>query len=125
MPFVKAALAKPAPTQIFVNQRNRSGPLASQWTRELKADAELKAQYEAQKTTRDKAQFRTRWAQLKLQAANQKLELIKSEVHTLDESMTGTYLPFRRLWEREGMDKSGFEAPLGIRTYPNPMRGKT
>ena len=97
---------------------NQPGKIASQFTRELGKDAETRKEYEALTSHKDKAEFRSRWAALKLKQCTSKLELMKTEVHTMDDTSKGTYLPFRRLWEQEGLDKTGFEALLGTRAHP-------
>jgi hypothetical protein len=45
-----------------------------------------------------------------LKAATKKLKQIKVQEHSIEESTQGKYLPFRKIWEEEGMDQLGFEA---------------
>jgi hypothetical protein len=57
-----------------------------------------------------KEAFRSRWAAAKLKEAESKLQMLKSECHQQEHSTTGTYLPFKRVWDMEGSDKDGYLA---------------
>jgi hypothetical protein len=57
-----------------------------------------------------KEAFRAKWSETKVENAEVKLATLKAECHQLEDSTTGTYLPFKRLWESEGSDDAGFQA---------------
>ena len=52
-----------------------------------------------------KTQFRVQRAQQKLKEAISKTELVKSETHEQVDQCMGTYLPFRKMWDIEGVDR--------------------
>ena len=51
--------------------------------------------------------------------ATKKLELVKTREHSTVDRTIGTYLPFRKVWEMEGLDKPGFQACLWELLLPN------
>jgi len=40
------------------------------------------------------------------------MEMIKSQSHKLTDEKKGTFLPFRKIWEAEGLDAAGLSAAL-------------
>jgi hypothetical protein len=60
----------------------------------------------------------------KLKAATKKLELRKTQEHELSVSTRGQYLPFRKIWEEEGLDEAGFQALPWKSKSPRIPKGK-
>jgi hypothetical protein len=86
------------------------GTLGSHFTRDLKADPELAAAYKGAIGREAKAAFREEWCKKKLAIAEKKVAINKEQRHELSDKITGTYKPFRKLWEAEGLDKEGYMA---------------
>lgn len=87
------------------------GTVGTTFQRDLGKDKELSAKYRGLQGHAQKAEFRLKWAKNKLVEAEMKLEeMTKTETHSHQEVTTGTYLPFRRVWEMEGQDNEGYLA---------------
>ena len=56
-----------------------------------------------------KANFRLDWACRRTATFMQKYEHVIKE--TTSDGSVGTYVPFKILWDREGNDQAGYEAP--------------
>ena len=78
------------------------------FNRELKNDPSMQNAYSQLVGQQKKQEFRAQWAQQKLEEAQRTCEKIQS--HIQEESVVGTYLPFRRIWDMEGGDQAGLEA---------------
>jgi hypothetical protein len=61
--------------------------------------------------TRDqKAAFRVEWATKQAEATEKKIEqLVKKETVQEESRVAGKYMPFKKIWEAEGADRSGYE----------------
>jgi hypothetical protein len=93
------------------------GTVGYKFTRALKRDPELEASYKEAKGIAAKAAFRTKWASLQLAAAEKVAK--KRQTHALQERLEGRYIPFKKLWEAEGEDASGF-AVAHVQYEPDP-----
>eukprot|EP00974_Lingulodinium_polyedra_P029738 2866072-Lingulodinium_polyedra.AAC.1 len=65
-------------------------------------------EYHSLKTDKQKAAFRLAWAKKRYEDTVAKK--FRTEQFKLVDSSKGTYLPFRKVWEAEGMDRLGLEA---------------
>jgi len=88
-----------------------TGFVGQAFARTLKKDGHLKSEYQKLTGHQAKADFRLKWASLELQAAEK--TAAKSKTHSQEEACIGTYRSFRRIWESEGQDSEGFQAPDG------------
>lgn len=79
--------------------------------RALKKDKEMQAEYQKLTGNQAKEEFRLKWAELEVRAAER--SAVKQKTHSQEETCIGTYRPFRRIWEAEGQDSEGFQAPDG------------
>ena len=68
-------------------------------------------EYKNMKGHGKKEQFRLKWCAMKVKDAEKKA--IKEKKHSKVEACTGTYVPFKRLWDREGDNLAGYRAPSG------------
>ena len=84
------------------------GPVGQSFTRDLRKDGEFAAEYNNTLGREAKAKFRQKWCQGKLEACEKKLT--KETKQILTDETVGVYLPFRKLWESEGLDESGYQA---------------
>ena len=91
-----------------------AGQVGQEFKRHLGADPLAKGEYDKLVGHKSKQAFRNKWAESRLEEA--KREATKTESHSLEESVQGVYLPFRRLWDMEGADMAGFQAHLTIHT---------
>jgi hypothetical protein len=88
----------------------QSGTLGSIFTRDLKGDKELAEAYKGAIGREAKAAFREDWRRKKVALAEKKVQMHKEQRHELSDQIVGTYKPFRKLWEAEGLDKEGWMA---------------
>jgi hypothetical protein len=85
--------------------------------RDLAKDPDQNAEYRGLSGHAEKAEFRAKWAKVKLEEAElqlQKLQTTKCESHTQETVAVGTYLPFKKIWDMEGSDQEGYAALRGI-----------
>ena len=86
------------------------GTLGSQFTRDLKNDSALAGAYKGTIGREAKQKFREDWCKTKLAITEKKIQMRKEQNHELKDTIVGTYLPFRKLWEAEGLDQEGWMA---------------
>ena len=86
------------------------GTLGSHFTRDLKGDPNLAEGYKGAIGREAKAAFREEWCKKKLAIAEKKVAMQKEQCHELSDKIVGTYMPFRKLWEAEGLDQDGWMA---------------
>ena len=91
------------------------GTLGSHFTRDLKGDPNLAEAYKGTIGREAKAAFREEWCKKKLAIAEKKVAMQKEQCHELSDKIVGTYMPFRTLWEAEGLDQDGW---MAIRVEP-------
>ena len=53
-----------------------------------------------------------------------KMKQVKVQEHSIEEETRGKYMPFCKIWEKEGMDQSGLEALPGKLKLPRTLEGK-
>lgn len=94
-----------------------SNPVASRWVNALKASPELKKAYAecvnedpTLKKRDNQMEFRKRWAKKEFVIFEQKRTKTKELVEI--EDWVAEYLPFGRLWEKEGRDPAGYMATV-------------
>jgi hypothetical protein len=85
-----------------------TGIVTQAFHRAMKADPEALKSYTTLQGNQAKKAFRTKWAESQLEAAEK--VATKTKAHTLEQSAVGVYLPFRRIWDAEGADFSGYKA---------------
>ena len=101
-----------------------TGLAGQSFGRVLKRDKELQAEYKKLTGHQAKEEFRLKWAELEVRAAERKS--VKTKTHSQEETCIGTYRPFRRIWEAEGQDSEGFQAPDGTNpNHPQPTSIKS
>jgi hypothetical protein len=88
--------------------RMLTGAVGCKFARALKRDTELQESYKEASGREAKASFRTKWATQQLAAAER--HAVKRQQHSTQEKLQGTYVPFKKLWEHEGDDASGYAA---------------
>ena len=103
---------------IFVEHGvcHTQGAAGLAFNRDMAKDPESKAEYTKLTGHAEKADFRAKWAKLKLVEAEEKLEAMqmdKCESHTQETVAVGTYLPFKKIWDQEGADHDGYVAFRG------------
>ena len=76
-------------------------------------DPKIKQALKKCKTWEDKRKYRLKWAKKKLKEI-QKEEYLEKEHLSETDLREGTYLPFRKLWEAEGLDEEGYQALIII-----------
>ena len=86
------------------------GTLGSQFTRDLKGDPALAEAYRGTIGREAKSAFREEWCKKKVAMTEKKVKMQKEQRHELSDTIVGTYLPFRKLWEAEGLDQEGWMA---------------
>jgi hypothetical protein len=79
-----------------------------QFRRALSSDKALADSYRALGSNQSKADFRLKWASLKLADAHK--TSYKAEKSMEEELKEGRYLPFRKVWDAEGCDMEGYKA---------------
>ena len=94
---------------IAANDIPSGGSLGQKWTREGQNDPKIKQALKKCKTWEDKRKYRLKWAKKKLKEI-QKEEYLEKEHLSETDLREGTYLPFRKLWEAEGLDEEGYQA---------------
>jgi hypothetical protein len=87
-----------------------SGTVGHKFRRALASDPEMDKAYKLLVGHEAKAKFRAQWAEVRLDA-ERKARKVKE--HSQEDSLTGQYVPFKVLWDREGSDLSGYKAPMG------------
>ena len=75
----------------------------------MKKDPQMAEEYKKLPGLAKKEEFRLQWATMKVKEAEKKA--IKEKKSSKEETTTGTYVPFKRLWDREGDDLAGYRAP--------------
>ena len=80
--------------------------------REMAKQTEAASEYKLLVGQEAKKEWRNKWLVQKLNAAIKKS--IKKAKFTVTDEKVGSYLPFRRVWEAEGLDADGYRA-LGRR----------
>ena len=92
------------------------GAVGLAFNRDVAKDPEGKAEYAKLTGHAEKANFRAKWAKLKLEEAEAKLDTMqmdKCESHTQETVAVGTYMPFKKIWDQEGTDHDGYVAFRG------------
>lgn len=118
----RPALPRDSPEQEETNKLKRElkeaiaakdipsgGSLGQKLTREGQMCPKIKAALKKCKTWEDKRKYRLKWAKKKLKEL-QKEEYLEKEHLSETDLREGTYLPFRKLWEAEGLDEEGYQA---------------
>lgn len=82
-------------------------PAYQQFSREHRKGTKEGDMYRALHTWEEKKGVRCKWAKLKIEAARERHRHYVAE-ERLDMN-TGTYMPFRKVWEHEGLDRAGYE----------------
>lgn len=101
-----------------------TGLAGQSFGRVLKKDKEMQAEYKKLTGHQAKEEFRLKWAELEVRAAER--AAVKTKTHSQEETCIGTYRPFRRIWEAEGQDSEGFQAPDGTNpNHPQPTSIKS
>jgi hypothetical protein len=85
----------------------RPGTLGSVFNTDIRSDPALAAEYKGAVGREAKAAFREDWCKKKAAIAERKINLHKEQRHELTDQIVGTYKPFRKVWEAEGLDKDG------------------
>jgi hypothetical protein len=88
----------------------RPGTLGSMFNRDIRSDPALAAEYKGVVGREAKAAFREEWCKKKAGVLERKIKLHKEQRHELTDQIQGTYRPFRKVWEAEGLDKEGYMA---------------
>ena len=88
------------------------GKVGQTWARDIKSNKQLQDDYKHLLGRDAKKAFRMKWRQLKLEAAEKRAIKETKELH--EDRTVGTYLPFKKVWDAEGSDDAGFQAPLMI-----------
>ena len=84
------------------------GTLGSAFNRAHPKGSKQKQAYEACQGKKAKELFRKQWAKLEWDSVQAEFKTLDFESHT--DGNKGTYLPFRVVWEREGLDRAGYVA---------------
>ena len=84
------------------------GLLGTAFQRDHPKGSEAYEHYMTLKTHLAKKEFRQAWAQKQFDSLRESKRYTQS--HREVNLQHGTYLPFRKVWEAEGMDKPGYEA---------------
>jgi hypothetical protein len=95
------------------------GAAGAAFKRDMAKDQEKCAEYRGLVGHAQKANFRAKWAKVKLEEATLQLEQLqmnKCESHTQETVAVGTYLPFKRIWDAEGADQEGYAALRGTQS---------
>jgi hypothetical protein len=92
------------------------GAVGQSFLRSLKKDPVLAGEYKTLVGRQAKDKFRLEWVALKVEAA--KKERVKEKKHAKTQACKGTYLPFRRVWDKEGQDLAGYQAPTAQNPTP-------
>lgn len=101
-----------------------TGAASQSFARALKKDKELQADYKKLTGHVAKSEFRLKWATLEVHAAEK--AAVKTKAHSQEETCIGTYRPVRKIWEAEGQDSEGFQAPDGTNpNHPQPTSIKS
>ena len=101
-----------------------TGLAGQSFSRVLKKDKEMQAEYKKLTGHQAKEEFRLKWAELEVRAAER--ASVKTKTHSQEETCIGTYRPFRRIWEAEGQDSEGFQASDGTNpNHPQPTSIKS
>ena len=101
-----------------------TGMAGQSFRRGLQKDKEMQAEYKKLTGHQAKEEFRLKWAELEVQAAER--ASVKTKTHSQEETCIGTYRPFRRIWEAEGQDSEGFQASDGTNpNHPQPTSIKS
>ena len=74
----------------------------------MKKDTKEALEYRNLVGRKAKAEFRAKWAELKLEAAQKKA--VKEQRHEMSEYAHAQHTPFKKLWDAEGSDQAGFRA---------------
>ena len=96
-------------------EKGDSNPVAAKWANALRDEAGLKEAYKNAQTKYKGCKKRDAQAKLRMDWAKQRFEesekkRVKTKSLNEIESWTAQYLPFGRLWEKEGKDAAGFQA---------------
>ena len=84
------------------------GPLGQAFYRAHKKGTPGAQAYSGCKRQAAKAKFRVEWAKTELKLI--KDEHTHTEAEEIINSNSGMFLPFRKIWEAEGLDSEGYEA---------------
>ena len=104
---------------VYRNPRHRgihnmhTGTLGKSFARDLKADDDMMQGYKGAVGHAAKAAFREEWCKKKLAEAQRRLEMQKEQRHELSDQIVGKFMPFRKVWEAEGLDEDGYVAIRG------------
>ena len=86
------------------------GPAGLSFQRFVKKGSPEAEQYKGLQGHVAKKEFRQKWAEQKLQEAQQKQQKVTKLVHS--ELSTGAYMSFKRIWDAEGSGMEGLKAPI-------------
>ena len=88
-----------------------AGSLGQTFSRELKQNSKDEQEYRSLVGHQAKKAWRNKWLEAKLEQATKKQ--VKATKQSVASELSGQYLPFRKVWEAEGLDSDGYKVPWG------------